>query len=314
MRPPIAALESWTDLNAHVTPQFYLREFRDPMVPDAGGPSIWVADLRERKVELRAVKSVGANVSCSVPEGPGSPDEVTGEGLAKIESGTVQVVRKLLSGDLELTEQQRAGLLSFAAFLVTHVATFRSDVEETAGDIVRSVMKVDPGGEDFEERTHETIRPDLTSEEVEDARRMAFDRRTRAREGSTVISLATRIEHASKTVYPILDRMHWTILTPPGDRHFITSDRPVSWLDATAPAMFDLGLTARNVEVLFAVGPTVGLLGRWHGSVGPVQMGSEVVDRANRRQVMFADRYVFADDREAARHAIEIRCRLEGRR
>src|SRR6266511_1809667 len=161
MRPPIAALESWTDLNEHVTPQFYLREFRDPMVPDTGGPSIWVADLRESKVELRAVKSVGANVSCSVPEGPRSPDEVTGEGLEKIESVTVPVVRKLLSGDLELTGLERADLLFFAAFLVTHVATFRNDVEETAGDIVRSVMKVDPSGEDFEERTRETIRPDL---------------------------------------------------------------------------------------------------------------------------------------------------------
>jgi hypothetical protein len=232
VRPPIAALESWTDLNEHVTPQFYLREFRDPGVPDAGGPSIWVADFRESQVELQAVKSLGANVGCSVH---GSPDKVTGEGLAKIESVTVPVVRNLLSGDLELTGQQRADLLFFAAFLVTHVATFRNDIEETAGDIVRSVMKVDPSGEDFEGRTRETIRPDLTSEEVEDDRRMAFDGRSKAREGSTVISLATRMEHASKTVYPILDRMHWTILTPPGERHFITSDCPVSWLDPTAP-------------------------------------------------------------------------------
>lgn len=310
----IAALESRTGLNEHVAPQFYLHGFRDPLAREAGGPWVWVADLREGKVELRAVKDVGANVKCGVPEGPSSPDEVREEALAKIESATVPVVRKLLSGDLELTGQQRAELLFFAAFLVTPIPTFRDDVEETAGDIVRNIMKVDPSCEDFEERTRETIRLDRTPEEVEEARRMACADRTKAREGSKVMSLATRMEQASKTVYPIFDRMHWAILVPPGERHFITSDRPISWVDPTAPPMFDFGLTARNVEVLFAVGPTVGLLGRWRGSVGPVQMGSEVVDRANRRQVMFADRYAFADNQEAAVRAIEIRCRLEERR
>jgi hypothetical protein len=48
-------------VNEYVTPQFYLRGFLDPATDETGGPSVWVADLREGAVELRAPKNGGAD-------------------------------------------------------------------------------------------------------------------------------------------------------------------------------------------------------------------------------------------------------------
>ena len=43
----------------HYLPQFYLRGFCDPNVPEGQEPWIWVADFKERQIERRAPKNVG---------------------------------------------------------------------------------------------------------------------------------------------------------------------------------------------------------------------------------------------------------------
>jgi hypothetical protein len=116
-------------VNECVTPQFYLRGFRDPATDETGGPGVWVADLREGAVELRAPTNAGANVrSYSVPEGSGSRGDDRGL-LSKVESATAPVIGKLLGGDLDLTKRELAELLFFAAVLVTRVPPFRDQME-----------------------------------------------------------------------------------------------------------------------------------------------------------------------------------------
>lgn len=126
-------------MDHHFVPQFYLRGFRDTKVPTQQGPRIWVADLKDRTVQLRAPKSVAYSVDYYALPDPAKAQELE-KALGRIESDAAPVVVQLLGGQLDLSDQARNYLGNLMALLVTRGPLFRDKVEDVSAQVMERLI------------------------------------------------------------------------------------------------------------------------------------------------------------------------------
>lgn len=304
-------------MDQHFIPQFYLRGFCDPIFRPEQEPWIWVADFQEGSVERRAPRNVGKKANYyAFPEFDRAADETIEELFSKIESTAAPILRKMLRGELELTDQERADLLFFVAFFVTRVPFFRNLLEEAAGKLGKMVLQLSASGPEHFERTLQKAtegQEALTPQRMEEIRQWVLDGKNYTVRGLPVLSLGLGFQLAYETIYPIFDDMTWALLRPAGQGYFVSSDSPVSWIDPTPRPAFlrGHGLAMRSVEVTFPLFPRLCLLGTWGQGGGVRDVSDAVVTELNRRRVAFADRYAFADRTEGAHLALRLRREVE---
>lgn len=296
-------------------PQFYLRVFRDPNVPEGKEPWIWVADFKERKIERRAPKNIGKAANYyAFPEVEAAGVEPVEAMLSRIESAAAPALKRLLaSNDSVLEGQDRADLLFFMAFFGVRVPFFRNTIEKFAANVARMLLQVSASHpEYFEQTLREALKgkEDLTLEEIEELRQWVLDESNYNIRTSPKLSIAMGFETAMETIYPIFDQMRWVLVRPSGDLRFITGDTPATWVDPTLAPPFSYGLAARNVEVTFPVSPGACLLGTWGGPTRSISAKDPTVQEFNARRVAFADRYAFADSEKGVRWALDVRVKM----
>lgn len=303
-------------MDHHFMPQFYLRGFRDPNVPEGQEPWIWVVDFKQQRIERRAPKNVGKAANYyAFPEVEAAGGEAVESILSKIESASAPAVKRLLASDNnEIERQDRADLLFFVAVFAVRVPFFRNFTEKFAANVAKNLMQVsasDP--ECFEHTLREALRgkEDLTPDKIEELRQWVLDDSKYTIRAAPKLSIVMGFQTVIETIYPIFDQMNWAVVRAGGDLRFITGDTPVTWVDPTLAPPFSYGLALRNVEVTFPVGPKVSLFGTWEGLTGSIRSNDPLVQEFNARQVFFADRYVFADSETGARSALDIRVRME---
>ncbi len=300
----------------HYIPQFYLRTFRDPDVPEGREPWLWVADLAEKTLQRRAPKNVGKKADYyAFPEVEAAGGEAIEALLSQVESAAAPAIGRLLvSPTATLKEQDRADVLYFMAFMVIRVPSSRNAAEKIAADVAKLALQMSASHPGFFENTlREALegKEDLTPEHVEEVRQWLLDDSKYTIRASPKLSIATGFEVANDTIFPVFDRMTWAVLRARGDLRFITSDTPVCWVDPTLKPPACFGIMGRNVEATFPLSPTVCLLGTWDRSTGVFIAKDAAVEKINARIVGFADRHVFADNEAAARRALEVRARME---
>ena len=194
---------------------------------------------------------------------------------------------------------------------VTRVPFFRKLIEEFTGNIV-TLMGQESAAypEQFERTLREALQgQELTPEEIEATRKTILEGKKYKIRAKPPLSLVLGFEEALDTIYPVFERMKWSIGRSTAGEHFRTSDCPVSWVDPTPRPRFYAGhgLAMKKVEVTFPVGPQLCLLGTWEGPTGVVDATKKMVGEYNSRRVASAERYVFADSEEKARLALAIR-------
>lgn len=303
-------------MDHHFVPQFYLRGFRDPNVPEGQEPWIWVADFQEQRIDRRAPKNVGKAANYyAFPEVEAAGGEAVESILSKIESASAAAVKRLLaSGNSELEGQDRADLMFFMAVFVIRVPSFRNLTEKFAANVAKNFMQVsasDPGC--FERTVREALRgrESLTPDKIEELRQWVLDDSNYNIRTSPRLSITMGFQTAMDTIYPIFDQMKWAVVRAGPDLRFITGDTPITWVDPTLASPFSYGLGMRNVKVTFPVGPKVSLFGTWEGPTASIRANDPLVQEFNAQRVFFADRYTFADSETGARSALDIRVRME---
>jgi len=294
-------------MDHHFVPQFYLRGFRDAKVPTRQGPRIWVADLKDRTVQLRAPKSVAYSVDYYALPDPARAQELE-TALGRIESDAAPAVAQLLGGQLDLSEQARAYLGNFMALLVTRGPFFRDKVGDVSAQVMeRMIMGTVRNPARFERSFREAnAGKELTSEHIEKTRRRILASGVEAK-ALPVVSLLPLARVANR-VLPLLLKMEWAFFVAAGEMKFLTCDTPLSWVDPTLPlGPYGSGLAMRNVEVTFPIGPRLCLIATWReGNTGHAEVDDEIVHQINRRRVDSSSRFVFADSEAGARSALEI--------
>ena len=305
----------------HFLPQFYLRGFRDPEIPEDKGPWLWVTDCVEKTVLRRSPKAVGKKTDYyAFPE----IEAAGGEGIeaifSKLESAAAPVIKKLVaSDDMPLEAQDRADLLYFMAFFVTRVPASRDPLENFAAEIAKMTLQMSASRPDYFAATlREALKAagedfDLTPEKIEEYRQFALDESRYSITTSPKLSLGAGFKTASDTIFPAFDRMRWAVVRATGDARLVTSDRPVSWVDPTLAAPFAFGLATRNVEVTFPLDPKTCVFGTWNGTQGAIKASDRILEQLNVRAVGFADRYLFSHSEGAGRSALDLRMKGERR-
>jgi len=113
---------------------------------------------------------------------------------------------------------------------------------------------------------------------------------------------------------PLLFRMKWRYAIAPIGMHFVTSDNPVFWQDASAPLPLANGLAGRGTILTFTLGPEVALVGRWQtNDPAFAYVERPFVEFVNGRIVRTAETSVFASHREDAENALRLRVELLSR-
>ena len=192
-------------------PQFYLRAFRDPNVPEEKEPWIWVIDFKERKIERRAPKNIGKAANYyAFPEVETAGGEPVEAILSRIESAAAPALKRLLaSNDGALEGQDRADLLFFMAFFAVRVPFFRNTLEKFAANVARMLLQVSASHSGYFEQTlREALKgkEDLTLDKIEELRRWVLDESNYNIRTSPKLSIAIGFETAMETIYPIWGR------------------------------------------------------------------------------------------------------------
>ena len=294
-------------MDQHTVTRSYLAAFCDPGL---SRPSVWVVDLRQNKIRRAAPRNVATEIdyySRTLPDG------TLGDGvekvLARVETETAAIIKKLRAGDFSLTGDDRGILAIFVAFMLVRVRAFRLCVESAGAEVMTAYLRMSAGQPDyFEEHFIRRHGLAMTPE--------------RAAEYRQAVSQATvTVDHESSLRYilqsalvleSILSRMGWTFLVAKGVP-FITGDTPVTKSSAKVDLRRPVGLSDSDIEVTFPISPSVCLLARWANDLRVRQVGDAEVARVNRDRVRYAHEQVFASSEAAARSARTIYTKLRDR-
>lgn len=304
-------------MEQHIIPQFYLREFRDTTADRRRGPHVWVADLLRGTVELRSPRGIAKRTDYYTVQGTdGTADhffEV--EILRLVEDAVAPVFAKFRTEQYRLTTEERVKLTEFIALLSTRIPGWRDEMQKIAGDVAQGWIRVAARHPDYFERrvrmANEGI--DFSSERIEEIRRSALDPNAFEYRGTPDLSLQLMLDAAARLA-PFLYGMAWVFVAPPPERHFITCDNPAHWDDPTTAPPFDRALLRRKTVLTLSINPHACLLAAWRNHLpDSAQADEALVECVNERTIRVAERFVFAARRCDAEKALAMRRGIEER-
>jgi hypothetical protein len=294
-------------MDQHYVPQFYLRLFRDPAAPTGMGPRVWVGDLKNETVALRAPKAVGKSVGFyTFTDDEGKPSDDIEDLLQAVDSDAAGSIAKILDGEYALASADIVAIAGFMAFFVTRVPVFRVNVDRMADLIMKTWLREATSDPEAFDRMFRKANTGVTlaPEEVEEARQYfaATDRYTVA---LGQLGLKLMVSQGPQLAR-LLAALGWGFLVAKTGC-FITSDSPVLWADPGLTGPLAFGLARSGVQLTFPLSPRIALFGTWGGPAGGVEADAGQVAAVNFRTAFRADRYLFGDHNTEVAEAMRRR-------
>lgn len=224
--------------NQHFVPQMYLRGFLDPELVAKGQHRLWVYALRTTPEARGTTRIAAETLFYQTPELEGR-ENVIEEELSKWESWSSGPLRKLRTGEISLTGQERSEFASFIGLSLARVPFFRDVSNALRSEATRqgmAEMSEDP----------DVLRKVIESIEKEEGAPLGADidallpmmRAIGA--GEVEVSQTSKAwmikEMLDLSLYymHVFEQMRWNLLEAPAHRSFITSDCPVHVIDPEA--------------------------------------------------------------------------------
>jgi hypothetical protein len=294
-------------MDQHIVTRAYLEAFRDPALPRR---SLWVVDLRQGRIRCAAPRNVATEVdyySWTRPDGTLS-DGVE-KILARVETVSAPILKKIRAGDFSLTADDRSNLALFISLMFVRVRAFRLCVENAGADVMTAYVRFSAGRPDYFEE-HFIRRHGLA---------MTAERAAEYREAMSQATVGVDHEFSLRYILQsalalesILSRMGWTFLVSKRDP-FITGDTPATKSSEKVDLRRPVGLRDSDIDVTFPISPSVCLLARWTNDLRVREAGDAEVARVNRARVRYAHEQVFASSEAAARRARTVYTKLRDR-
>ena len=277
----------------HFIPQFYLRGFVDPSSPKDHVPYLWVYRRGQAEPQKRAPKNVAviSHFYSVDVEGVGRDSRVE-DLLSRIESEVAPICRRLRNSEDALSEEDRAALAKFIAWMYFRVPGVRETRDNVFDDLSQLILQMtDAHYEDFPPEQREAI--GLSREEL----KQAISGEERHFQASQAVHLWHTLRHAERFV-PLFLKMNWAFLHSPQGSVFVTSDCPVVPLNPQLSTRVErVGIATPGVEVTFPVSAHLCLLLTWEGPTAYVDIGEHKVAQINSRTAELATREVYAPAR-----------------
>lgn len=207
----------------HYLPQFYLRSF----TPDA--ERIWVFDREENTFRQQGLEQTAIHKDFYTVTGPdGCKTDAVEKLLAKIEGDTKQIVSRLDDHKPKGEGEDLSTLMMFVALMQTRVPAFDRQQNELTEQSIRWWCKaqhptpetVADSFRDYQEETGENLENIDPNEFFQMIRDDQFEIEN-PRQNNVKMMLDLSLKTA-----PVLDQLHWVVLSAPTGSAFITSDNP----------------------------------------------------------------------------------------
>ncbi|MGH9340306.1 MAG: DUF4238 domain-containing protein [Acidobacteriota bacterium] len=255
-------------MRQHYLPKFYLRGF----VEEAGPRSLrrlWVYSKTERKWAKRSPRSVAAIPNLySFVGGEGWRWDRVENAFGLSETQTARVVREKLIRRRPLDESDRVTLVTFLSGMLVRVPVVTKELVELVSGVDEDVL-IDrwrkqtnkPIRHIFERVIRRPLPDQITKEDVRLIKAIINAHLADPMSDEAKYARLHLIATGVPVHFTALGRMSWTFLLAARPNYFITSDRPVVWLNPKAGTLS--GLVEQDTELSFAFSSQVALLATW---------------------------------------------------
>ncbi len=264
----------------HYVPQEYLRGFTHPSYPEA----LWQFDKGTQTFSTKPASIAKIAQHRSFYE-----DSTERKLNELIEIPGNRVLRKLRSGNLNLTNKDRVNLSVYIATMLKRVPYHRAKATGMAPQVLTEVTS------ELRDQIQAYADTGQISPNIA-AKRLVETDTAEAKftaEMPDNVSDLIRSPWPTETMIDLVYRMHWRFVYTVDSQHFVTTDNPAFFFTC-------YGLGTKHSELTFPVSSELAIFGSWK----PVNKSNRIVHRkqfvkeANRRLINEATRFVYYRSKE----------------
>jgi hypothetical protein len=279
----------------HYIPQFYLREFTDPETPNGYEPYVWKYEHESKKWKKKSPKNIASKPDFySFVDQKGKRRDEIEKGLSIIEGKTASIYRNKIYNGQYLSNQEKATIAEFIAFMVTRVPKFHNLIDSSVSELTTRMMEMyktrPEAAKKFKEEYERDIGKKLP-EEFDESRLDPSKYKINASK-SFILKMMVSLTEIAKIIF----NMSWTFLHTTGKAWFITSDNPFSMRNPKSNSpLYGHGLMSQDIEVTIPLSKQICLLATWKKGLWPhIDVPQLVVEELNHDRIAASDKYIIS--------------------
>ena len=203
----------------HIVPEFYLKLFLDPNIPENKSKEIWYYTKATKQWGHKGPKNVGfIDDYYVVTDDDGNKIDFIEKKLGEIEHLVSSIIKDKIHKRIPLTEEERSLFSIFSMLMRTRVPSFINAMSKFSSDVLKQMI----GAYHTNEKAFAKIKAkfnlsDEYTQEFFNPNHWEFNT-----EDMTKSYLLETIEAGANALL----NMNWTFLYSMGDHYFVTSDNP----------------------------------------------------------------------------------------
>lgn len=279
----------------HYIPRFYLREFTDPETPNGYEPYVWKYEHESKKWKKKSPKNIASKPDFySFVDQKGKRRDEIEKGLSIIEGKTASIYRNKIYNRQYLSNQEKATIAEFIAFMVTRVPRFHNLIDSSMSEMVKIVLEMYKARPEAFKKLKENYERDTEKKLPEDFDESCLDP-SRYKIGATksfILKMMVSLSEIAKIIFS----MTWVFFHTNEDAWFITSDSPFCMRNPKSNSQwYGHGLTYRDIELPIPLSKQICLLATWKkGLWQNIDVPQQFVEELNHDRIEASDKYIIS--------------------
>lgn len=273
--------------------------FLDPILTARGDESLWVyeADRDPRKTKP---KETGFENYFYSYEVEGEKVHTVEQILGSIETVVAPILKKLVGGNFDLTQEERSEFAGFIALSYTRTPFYRKISNEITELLQKKLTELAADVPGYFERVLPQV--GVTENVEEEAGKL----RKFVKSGFEVeqVDKGYAIKMAfnmTLTLIPVVERMSWVFYITEDKARFIATDATISLFDTQGSPFTGIGFASSpRAEFRFPLSRNICLVGNWQGMSGPSDIPPTVVRDINKVAMYYSRRFVYVSENSSA--------------
>ncbi|PBQ32350.1 hypothetical protein CNR22_11400 [Sphingobacteriaceae bacterium] len=203
----------------HIVPEFYLKLFLDPNIPEGRSKEIWYYTKATKKWAHKGTKNVGfIDDYYVISDDDGNKIDLIEKKLAEIENLVSTIIKNKIHKRIPLTEEEKSLFSIFSMLMRTRVPSFINAMSGFSSNVLKQII----GAYHTNEKAFENIKAKFNLSEEYTQEFFNPDHWEFNTADMTKSFLLETIEAGANALL----NMNWTFLYSKGNDYFVTSDNP----------------------------------------------------------------------------------------
>ncbi len=283
----------------HYIPQFYLREFTDPETPNGYEPYVWKYEHESKKWKKKSPRNIASKPDFySFIDQKGKRRDEIEKGLSIIEGKTASIYRNKIYNRQYLSDQEKATIAEFIAFMVTRVPNFHNIVDSFTTERAIRMVEMYKTRPDAAKKFKEEYERDIGKKLPEEFDESWLDP-SRYKINATksfILKMMVSLSEIAKIIF----KMNWTFVHTTEKAWFITSDNPFSMRNPKSNSpWYGHGLMSQDIEVTIPLSKQICLLATWNKGLCPhIDTSQLMVEELNHDRIVASDKFIISSQND----------------